>query len=574
MKPRQRHEQIIEMLLDRGSVGLHELCESFQCSGGTIRNDLRYLEQQGKLIRTFAGATIEGIHSSKRRLTATPEDTSPELGQAEMIARRAAEMVRDGDTILIYPGPLTRLMSDRLMTLKALTVVTTSLDIARRFSHNPNYSVLVIGGQMHFDSDVLDGSAGMSMLNGLRANKAFIPCDGISSAQGYACNDVTGAQMRAAMMNCAQTVITLAMPEAISHSALVSFAALNQAHHCITTADASNDMIALLRAAGVRVSQCSDRLTEVRAENPPDRVWRIGFANLVEGEDFSVSIRQSIEQAAQQRGNIELTLANNDCDPDLALLNARRLIDARVDLVIEFQLYERTNHAIMDLFRLANIPVIAIDIPMPGAVFFGADNYRAGRMAGEAAVVWIRKHWHGQLDKVVCIQQSFLGPLPAGRIHGQLDALREAFNTAPKDIIEMETQHGMESLQSAATQALRNIPWGKKVLFVGIDAGMAMAAMAAAEALDRQQHTAVVSQNVTTRIRRELEHHNPMLVGAIEYYQEQYGNYVVQMALDMLEGRPVPPAVYTTHKLITADDLHPANLHEHRNGKARKIAIP
>ena len=38
----------------------------------------------------------------------------------------------------------------------------------------------------------------------------------------------------------------------------------------------------------------------------------------------------------------------------------------------------------MDTFQRAGIPVIAVDIPLPGATFFGADNYRAGRMAGEA----------------------------------------------------------------------------------------------------------------------------------------------------------------------------------------------
>ena len=66
MKPRQRQQHIVELLLGRGSIGIHELCEHFQCSGGTIRGDLRVLEAQGKLIRTFAGATLPSLLNTQR----------------------------------------------------------------------------------------------------------------------------------------------------------------------------------------------------------------------------------------------------------------------------------------------------------------------------------------------------------------------------------------------------------------------------------------------------------------------------------------------------------------------------
>jgi ribose transport system substrate-binding protein len=477
-------------------------------------------------------------------------------------------MVRDGDAIMVYPSPLTEAMADKLMTLKALTVVTNSLEIARRFSRNPYYVVIVVGGRMQFGGDSLAGSAGIVMLQGLRVNKAFLPCDGVSGAQGFACDDVPSAQMRAAMVNCAQNVIMLAMPECVGRAAAVSFAAPNQAQQCITTIDANSDVIGLLRSAGVRVSLCSDRLTEVCTDCLPTRAWRIGFANLREDDDFTAAVRQSLESAAQRRG-VELMLVNNAADPQVAIANARRLIEAKVDLAIEFQMYERTNHAIMDLFRLANIPVIAVDIPMPGAIFYGADNYRAGRIAGEAAVDWIRRHWHGKLDKVVCMQQAAVGALPASRIDGQLDSVRAAINVNDRDIVQVEITHGvLDEARVAATQALRNIPWGKKVLFIGINADMALAALGAAAALDRQRHTVVVAQNVNVVVRRELERHNPMLIGAVDYFQEQYGSNLMQIALDLLEGRAVPPAIYTEHQLITSDDVRPIHVrHDGRTGR-------
>ena len=62
---------------------------------------------------------------------------------------------------------------------------------------------------------------------------------------------------------------------------------------------------------------------------------------------------------------------------------AERLLTKEPDLIIEFQVDHDMGTIIMDKFRQANIPVIAVDIPMVGATFFGADNYKAGRLAGE-----------------------------------------------------------------------------------------------------------------------------------------------------------------------------------------------
>jgi ribose transport system substrate-binding protein len=564
MKPKERQEEILTHLIRQGSLDILELRERFQVSEGTVRNDLRALEGQGKLIRTHGGAvsvasaqlTFGVAKRNGHKFPESPDATAVSAqAQRRSVARRAAELISEGDVIMLSGGSLTHALAGELQAMRSLVVLTNSLDIAQQLSHNPAHTVILIGGQMRAGHDTLDGPLISTTLERMRVSKAFITCDGVSTAQGFASNDITDAQVKASMVACADTVVMMAPGDAIGRLALMSFAGLSQAHQLITTNDSPADAINALMSAGVRVSMCGERITEVCADCPPDRKWRIGFANLTEQQDFSVAVRQSIERAAAEIGTVELILADNESDPAIALENARRMLDAKVDLVIEYQQDERTNYVLMDMFRTAGVRVVAIDIPMPGAAYFGADNYRAGRLAGEAAVQWIQKKWNGKLDKVVCLEQSESGSIPAARIHGALVTLRAVFQLQESDILHYDTRGGLDESRTAATQALRNIPWGRKVLFIGINANSTLGALEAAEVLGRQGSTAIVSQNVSKRIRRELRRGNPMLIGGVDYFPHIYGERVLQMSLETLAGHSVPPAAYTEHLLIDAHNV-------------------
>ncbi len=95
----------------------------------------------------------------------------------QAIARRAAALVKEGDSILLAGGPITLAMIDDLLRLKLLTVLTNSIPAATALSRNPNHTVILVGGQMRPDRGTLDGPAVAAMLDSLRVQKAFIPFD-------------------------------------------------------------------------------------------------------------------------------------------------------------------------------------------------------------------------------------------------------------------------------------------------------------------------------------------------------------------------------------------------------------
>ena len=115
----------------------------------------------------------------------------------------------------------------------------------------------------------------------------------------------------------------------------------------------------------------------------------------------------------------------------MALQVADRLVAEGVDLVIEYQIDEKAGGLLMDKFGQADLPVIAVDIPMVGATYFGVDHYRAGQMAGVALGNWVAQHWDGSFERLIVLEEQRPGALVATRIQGQLDGLKEVVGEIP-----------------------------------------------------------------------------------------------------------------------------------------------
>ncbi len=556
MRPHERHQRIIQYLLETGVLSVQQLVDRLQVSEVTIRNDLRQLEKEGKLVRRHGGAVLGKLpRTHLLRAADRPANSHAHANGVEWIAQRAASLVNDGETILLLSGPLGQAMAEELVKLRTITVLTNSLHLAATLQRNPTHNVMLLGGQLRPDADTVDGPIATRALGALRVQKAFLACDGLTPEHGPADDDATTAQLKAAAAQAAQSVIVLAPADRIGRTALMSFAGLDRVQHLITTEGAPGQVLNDIRTSGVQVTVCSQRLMQIAATAQAAERWRIGFANLTEQQEFAVAVRQGLEQAARDHQDIELLVADNAADPEIALANARELLDKHVDLLIEYQQDEHTNYVVMDLCRSANVPVIAIDIPMPGATYFGVDNYRAGALAGDAAIRWIKRRWRGQLDKVVSLEQPESGAIPAARIQGQIDRLKGAFALSDNDLIRCETRGDLDGSQQAAVRALRSIPPDKLVLFIGINFNSALGSLAAAESLDRQAVTAVVSQNASPRIRNELVRRNPMLIGAVDYFPQHYGARVIPLAVSILQSQPIPPAIYTDHVLLTSDNV-------------------
>jgi ribose transport system substrate-binding protein len=285
--------------------------------------------------------------------------------------------------------------------------------------------------------------------------------------------------------------------------------------------------------------------------------YKIGFANLTEDIPFAVRVREGIEKAAKDAGNVDLVMADNKLDGATANANADNFLTQGVDGVIEFQTDEKFGKVIMDKFKAKNVPVIAIDIPIPGATFFGVDNPKAGQMAGEGLGNWIKKNWNGQVDALVMLELPQSGPIPAARLKGQRDGLEKVVGKIPENKVKhLDSKNTLEEARKLMTDTLTTLPDAKHIAVVCINDDTAQGAIAAAEAAGRKDQIAVVAVDGSDRGREQIRKPGSPQVGTTASFPEKYGAKIVPALLKKLEGKgELPEAFYTDHVFLTKENI-------------------
>jgi ribose transport system substrate-binding protein len=286
----------------------------------------------------------------------------------------------------------------------------------------------------------------------------------------------------------------------------------------------------------------------------PGRRFRLGFASQTDSE-FVRGVTESLQRAAAKE-RLDLIVVNNRYSPKEALRNADLLVEAHVDLVLEYQTYERVAPIIASKFLEARIPVIAIEIPHPGAIYFGANNYQAGLIAGRALGRWAKENWEGQVEQLLLLELPIAGPLPALRITGIQDGLRpELPRIADIPVVHLDGRGDFDQILSVVRRSVRRNP-RRKTLVGTVNDMCALAALRAFEEAGAGQLCAVVGQNAIREARNELRRPGTRLIGTVAYFPERYGDELVPLALSLLENKAVPPATFVKHQLLTPKNVN------------------
>jgi ribose transport system substrate-binding protein len=280
------------------------------------------------------------------------------------------------------------------------------------------------------------------------------------------------------------------------------------------------------------------------------RKLRIGYAGLSEEVPFSAALTRSLTAAADEAG-LELIVRDNQGDPHIAIQAARDLVANDIDFAVEFQRYEKVGPVLANIFSEANVKTIAIHIPQPGAVYFGADNYKAGQTAGEALGRFASSKWNSRFDAIALLDVAEGGQALHSRMLGVLNGVEKVVGDVSSDCVHWLNGGGRkETSRRAMVNFLKRHPSISRLLVSAVSDHSAMGAVEALKASRIRETSAVVGHDGDPEAIREIAEGSSPYLGTVAFFPERYGRALVELMLRMQRGEAVETAHYVKHALI------------------------
>lgn len=206
----QRKAHLLDILARDGRVVAKNVAADLGLSEDSIRRDLRELADEGRVIRVYGGALP--VPAADR-----PVDARADLATAskERVARRAAEGIRRGSTIVLDAGTTTLALARHLPRDAGLTVLTPSPAVALAVVEHSDARVVMIGGELSRHSLVASGSLAMEAIRHLAADVFYLGVTGVHPAQGLTTGELDDAVTKRALAERCADVLVLASEEKI-----------------------------------------------------------------------------------------------------------------------------------------------------------------------------------------------------------------------------------------------------------------------------------------------------------------------------------------------------------------------
>lgn len=284
------------------------------------------------------------------------------------------------------------------------------------------------------------------------------------------------------------------------------------------------------------------------------RKIRFGFASQSAAMPFSEEVTTSLQLAATHNG-VDLQILDNQYSADVALENAKKFVASNVDLVIEFQIDDRIAPRIGHTITSAGIPLIALGIPHPYAVYFGVDNFQVGFDAGDYLAQYAIEKWKGKVDYVVGLEITEAGSFVQSRVAGAFDRVRGRLpDFTEEGFVRLECS-GIRQRSYSVMEKFLNGHKGAKVLVAAANDTVALGALRAVRELKLERSVAIVGQDCIPEALEEMRANRGGLVGSVSHETDTYGPRLIQLGLSMLRGNAVPPYNFVGHQVVTPASL-------------------
>lgn len=279
---------------------------------------------------------------------------------------------------------------------------------------------------------------------------------------------------------------------------------------------------------------------------------KIGYISLGDQVPFVKLVSDGIKKQAKTAG-ANLVFCDSQVDAAKALDCAKNFKTQNVDVIINFQVDEKAAPNICAAGP--DVPTIAVDINQrPCQVsFMGANNQRAGEIAGAAMGEYFKSNENCEYDAVVSMQQPAAGVVNEQRSGGALTGFESVCGPIENKKI-IDGGGTIEGGQRKFADVLTSLPGQNKIIVLSLNDDMALGALAAAKSQGREKDLYLAGQGADPSAHCEIAN-NPQWVGDAAYFPERYGEIAVPNAIRAARGEEIAPTLYVPHILVNADNI-------------------
>lgn len=250
-KKDDRTSRILELLVKEKKLEVAEISGHLGVSQVTVRKDLDAMEAQGLITREHGFAVLSGMDDIKGRLAWHYEEK-------RKIARQAADLVKDGDTIMIESGSCCALLAQTLTELRrGVTIITNSAFIADYIRKSSDFQIVLLGGIYQQDAQVMVGPMVRQCAENFWVDRFFIGVDGWSARTGFTNQDQMRAQAVRDMARQADQVIVLTESDKFTRHGTVPLNLKDLVRTVITDQNIGEDIRQELYQQGIEILTAS-----------------------------------------------------------------------------------------------------------------------------------------------------------------------------------------------------------------------------------------------------------------------------------------------------------------------------
>jgi ribose transport system substrate-binding protein len=281
---------------------------------------------------------------------------------------------------------------------------------------------------------------------------------------------------------------------------------------------------------------------------------KIGYINLSDQIPFVVLVRKGIQRAAKQNG-VDLVVCDSNLDAQKAIQCAAQFKTQGVQGILNFQLDATAAPRVCAAGP--KVPVVAIDIHQQPCetVFYGADNYGAGHLAGVADGKYANTKWNCKIDAFVSVNSPTAGKVVQDRERGAIEGFKSVCPGVR--LVKVTTKATTDSTIQPFRDTLTRLPGAHKIVVTATNDDQLIGSIKAAQSVNRQGDIYIGGQGADPTSWPFICGKAPFKnwIADVAYFPERYGDAVVPLLLSLIDGQKKPKAVYIDHRVVDKSNI-------------------